>query len=138
MSNIKNKWHRVPKLFRVIVYAILGLIAAVLMGIIFGLAIMYLWNWLMPSLFNLKEITYWQGIGIFVLARIIFGFGGGGSSQEAGKKSKKTEFVREEAKAPYSKWQQWEYYDEWWEQEGKNSFDEYLNVKKEAKGGEEQ
>ena len=39
----------------------------------FGLAVMLLWNWLMPSLFGLTTISFWQSVGIFILCRILFG-----------------------------------------------------------------
>jgi hypothetical protein len=42
----------------------------------FGLATMYLWNWLMPAIFHLPEITFWQTIGLMILSRLILGFGG--------------------------------------------------------------
>lgn len=32
-----------------------------------------LWNWLLPPLFGLHSITFWQGLGILILARILFG-----------------------------------------------------------------
>jgi hypothetical protein len=38
-----------------------------------GFAVMYLWNWLMPALFGLKTITYWQGFGLLALCKILFG-----------------------------------------------------------------
>lgn len=52
---------------------IVGLI--VLVGLDFLLAIptMYLWNWLIPKLFNLTTITYWQAWGLSLLAGLIFG-----------------------------------------------------------------
>lgn len=34
---------------------------------------MYLWNWLVPSLFHGPVITFWQTIGILVLSKILFG-----------------------------------------------------------------
>ena len=37
---------------------------------------MGLWNWLLPSLFGLATITFWQAAGIIVLARILFGWKG--------------------------------------------------------------
>ena len=40
---------------------------------LFGLVVMGLWNWLMPSLFGLKSISYWQALGLFILAKILFG-----------------------------------------------------------------
>jgi hypothetical protein len=42
-----------------------------------GEAVLQLWNWLLPSLFGWRQITYWQAVGILVLCRILFGkFGG--------------------------------------------------------------
>jgi hypothetical protein len=37
-----------------------GIILAVAMAFLFGYFVMLLWNWLMPVLFGLKIITYWQ------------------------------------------------------------------------------
>lgn len=39
---------------------------------------MVLWNWLLPELFDLQVITFWQAGGILLLSRIIFGFGRSG------------------------------------------------------------
>ena len=39
----------------------------------FGIGIMLLWNWLMPAIFGLMEINFWQALGILVLCRILFG-----------------------------------------------------------------
>lgn len=45
----------------------------------FGYITMHLWNWLMPEIFGLKMITYWQAMGLLVLGKILFsGFGGKG------------------------------------------------------------
>jgi hypothetical protein len=52
---------------------------AVLFVAVFGYVVMGLWNWLMPALFGLKSITYWQAWGLVVLSKIFFGgFRGGG------------------------------------------------------------
>jgi hypothetical protein len=32
-----------------------------------------LWNWLLPGLFGLATITFWQGLGLFVLGKLLFG-----------------------------------------------------------------
>jgi hypothetical protein len=43
----------------------------------FSAVVMLLWNWLMPALFGLGVISFWQALGILVLSRILFGgFGG--------------------------------------------------------------
>lgn len=34
---------------------------------------MLLWNWLVPALFSLPAITYWQAAGLLILGRILFG-----------------------------------------------------------------
>ena len=39
----------------------------------FGQAVLQLWNWLMPSLFGLHTITFWQAIGLLALSWILFG-----------------------------------------------------------------
>jgi hypothetical protein len=40
---------------------------------------MLLWNWLLPPLFGLPEVTLLQAFGLFALGRLLFGgFGGGG------------------------------------------------------------
>jgi hypothetical protein len=57
--------------------AIVGFVAFVALG---GAIIVWLWNSLLPTLFNLPTITFWQGLGLLALCRILFGgFGMGGS-----------------------------------------------------------
>jgi len=57
-------------------------IKILLMVVIFiavgGYVVMSLWNLLMPVVFHLGVITFWQALGLLVLAKIIFGFGRGG------------------------------------------------------------
>ncbi len=50
-----------------------------------GVVVQWLWNWLMPSLFGLRELTLWEALGVLALSRILFGgFGrGGGHSWES-------------------------------------------------------
>ncbi|HEY3707034.1 MAG TPA: hypothetical protein VGL22_18385 [Terracidiphilus sp.] len=53
--------------------------AIVLFVWIFGEVVMRLWNWLLPGLFGWHTVTFWQGLGLLVLCRILFGgFGNGG------------------------------------------------------------
>jgi hypothetical protein len=48
----------------------LGVIA--LYGILLGLPLQILWNWLMPIVFNLPTITFWQAMGLNIMASILF------------------------------------------------------------------
>ena len=54
---------------RVLKFALL----AVLILSVLGFVVMSLWNWLMPALFGLREITFWQAVGILILSKILFG-----------------------------------------------------------------
>ncbi|WP_336516254.1 hypothetical protein [Pollutibacter soli] len=38
-----------------------------------ALVVMLLWNALMPDIFSLKELSYWQSVGLLLLARILTG-----------------------------------------------------------------
>lgn len=40
--------------------------------------VMLLWNALIPAIFHLTAITFWQAAGILILSKILFGFGKGG------------------------------------------------------------
>lgn len=39
----------------------------------FGLAVMGLWNWLMPALFGAPEIGFFQAVALLILSRILLG-----------------------------------------------------------------
>lgn len=59
---------------------ILKIIACVASAIfVFSIAVMFLWNWLIPEIFNGPTINFIQALGILVLSKILFtGFGGRG------------------------------------------------------------
>lgn len=142
------------KVLRVIGIIILGVIFVT----IFGFVIKALWNWLMPEIFNLGEITYWQGMGILVLSKILFGgFSSNNNTNTKVDYSKKRgvvghaiheemqkEFYKEYDKKHAEQPENDEYkeqatvdnsdqeklYDEWWAKEGEAKFDEYLRKTK--------
>lgn len=39
----------------------------------FGNAVLHLWNALMPEIFGLRPITFWQALGLISLSWILFG-----------------------------------------------------------------
>ena len=49
-----------------------AILLIVLVATLLGLPLMWLWNWLMPMLFNLPEITFWQALGLNALSTILF------------------------------------------------------------------
>ncbi len=50
--------------------AILGMLLVIVIG---GEIVLHLWNWLLPSLFGWRQITFWQAVGLLTLCRILFG-----------------------------------------------------------------
>ena len=65
----------------------------------FGAGVMLLWNWLMPAIFGLTAITFWQALGLLALAKILFsGFGchhGHGHGHGHGGMHKRGKMLRE-------------------------------------------
>ncbi len=52
---------------------IFGIVLLFFLLIILAIPTMLLWNWLMPSIFGLTDISIWQAIGITFLSAILFG-----------------------------------------------------------------
>lgn len=55
------------------------LFAALFIGVA-GFLFMRLWNALIPELFNGPLITFWQGLGLILISRILFGGWGRGGA----------------------------------------------------------
>lgn len=53
-------------------WAMFGLAAAVALGLALGFPVMWLWNWLMPTLFGLPVIDFWKAVGLLVLSHLLF------------------------------------------------------------------
>lgn len=82
-SNIKIHYMRHYRRPRARAGRAVGFLAFIIAGaLVFGGLVMLLWNNLMPDLFHLPLITFWQALGLLVLAKILFsGFRGGGPFQ---------------------------------------------------------
>lgn len=100
--------------------AVVALFTSVLTG---------LWNWLLPDLFGFKTITPLQGLGIFILSKIIFG-GFGGSSNEGGNghnqhrdyEDKKVQLQSDTNNSNYD-----QLYERWWSNQGEKQFEAYVD-----------
>ena len=52
----------------------LKVLAIVIVAVaVFGFVVSHLWNGLMPGLFGLHTITFWQAVGLIILGRLLFG-----------------------------------------------------------------
>ena len=107
---------------------ILGIAAAAVFALVFGVLVMLLWNWLMPLIFGLPQITYWQAFGIIILAKLVFGTFGHGrhdhrkkSINESWKNHRPGDHPWDHSEGP----RVWGYWAEFWRNEGRQAFEEY-------------
>lgn len=90
-----------------------------------GIGFMLLWNAIVPEVFGLGEITFFKGIGLIILAKILFG----GTSPNMNKKSPQPKRVEE---PPVDTTDADELYEKWWDEEGEAYFDNYLQKSQES------
>jgi hypothetical protein len=120
---------------RIVAMIIGGVVVACIFALAFGWLVMLLWNWLMPLLFGLKVITYWQAFGIVVLSKLLFSGVGGGHrglhghhgpfhhGRHGWKHHMNDDWV------PAGNPRNWKYYRDYWTERGKKDFEEYLKEK---------
>jgi len=104
---------RCLKPMRAIGAVIGGLFLIAFFALALGAVVMVLWNWLMPALFGLGVITYWQGFGILLLAQLLFG----------GHTGHRHEHKRRYDHPPVP---EGPLFDKWWAREGKASFEAHI------------
>lgn len=61
------------RVFRIIGFTIGGIFLAAFFALILGVIVQLLWNWLMPSIFGLREISFLQAVGLLFLSKLLFG-----------------------------------------------------------------
>ena len=130
MTHIMHKTDE-PKIiyiFRIIGFVILGLIGATAIAFLLGYVVVWLWNWLMPALFGITTITFWQAVALIVLARILIG--GFHHSHKRTDENKFPHRWKTFAKR-HSSYNDWKYYNDYWKEEGEQAFNDYIKKKKE-------
>jgi len=124
------------KAFRIVGLAVGGVAFAVLFALLFGFVVKVLWNGLMPGLFGLGVITFWQAFGIVLLAKILFGGHGHGHGEHGRyfegrfrdkfkRPSGFEENAGEDGPVP-GDGKQWRHFRKFWQEEGKEAFKAYL------------
>ena len=133
---------RPKKVIRIIGMVFVGLIFAICFAIVFGFVVKWLWNWLLPDIFGLKEITYWQAFGIVILAKLLFGAFGSHHSDKWHEPPRPTcdwhhgPFRSFDCKPWDNKSDLRKDYKRFWEEEGKGAFEDYMN-RDDKESGEE-
>jgi len=114
----------VKKVVKIIALVILGILIFLLANYL----LMRLWNWLMPNLFGVGTVTYWQALGVFILAKLLFGFGGGGGGKSKGGSSHKKKIKSSNKCSPWRRdFDEWQHYDQFWKEEGEEAFKNYVD-----------
>ena len=135
-TNFKTKKRPFAVVMRVIGLIVSGVALAGIFAFIFGYFVMLLWNWLMPDIFGLTEINYWQAFGIIILARLIFGILGGHKKPHDDDHHHEMYF-KNWVKNGIPPWRhkkpqnfrKWKYYNDFWNEKGKEAFDKYIKSK---------
>jgi len=134
---------------RIVGLTMAGIVGAVVIAFLFGYFVMLLWNWLMPPLFHVGTINYWQAFGLVILAKILFGGFGSGHSphpEHDGWKKEARRWERwggpcgpgswkgprrwEDDKddwAPKGSHRNWRFYGRYWRDEGRAAFEAWLD-----------
>lgn len=122
----KLKAHLTGKnILKVIMWVIVGIFIACAFALLFALAVQYLWNWLMPEIFGLATITFWQAFGITVLAKLLFG-GFGHHGHKGDEHHRKFHSKFKEGNGYHVPHEKVKEYEKFWESEGRQAFDDFL------------
>ena len=118
-------------------WIVLGVIGGIAFAFLFGAVVMWLWNWLMPVIFHLGVISYWQAVGLAILGRLLFGSFHHGSHHRGRQNMGPWKYGHHghsgNSCRDYSHGSKWSHYDQYWNEEGEKSFSDYLKRKGENK-----
>jgi hypothetical protein len=63
---------------RWVVKGVAIVVTVIVVMVLLGVAVMWLWNALVPALFHGPTLQYWQALGLLILSRLLFGGWRGG------------------------------------------------------------
>jgi hypothetical protein len=136
MEQGQHRGHPALRGLRVAGFVLLGVAGAAVFALAFGYFVMLLWNWLMPAIFHLGTIGYWQAFGIVILAKLIFGSVGGGAGRQRGRGHRhggpRHDWSKDWGKEWNEDWagDKWQFYREFWKEEGKAAYDRFVARKR--------
>jgi hypothetical protein len=148
-----NRYYKPSKKFsgnihRIIFWVIAGTAIAVVFALVFGILVKLLWAATLTPIFNIPPITYWQAVGIVLLARLIFG-GFGYRGSRSNYKHYRQDRYDSKSRSFFTKWHDRfhgfseddddadpeqivpdayrKYYSDFWEKEGRKAFHEFVS-----------
>lgn len=110
---------------KIVGMVLLGIIGITALALIFGIFVKWLWNALMPVIFGLPEIGFWQAVGLVVLGHILFGGDHGHHYERSGSKLRK-KLPSAPDKSPFQLEMEQDYA-EFWREEGREAFKTWMH-----------
>lgn len=128
---------RISQAANIVGWVMIGLGFAGLFALVFGFVVKWIWNMLMPAVFGLGEITFWQAFGMVILAKLLFG----GFSPHRRNRSYRSDRFHHDRYFPWkrfgdhhhdlkSNYRSWKYYHQFWDDEGRAAFEAYVERKR--------
>ncbi len=125
-NNFFHRGNLFIRILKIIGVTIAGIAAAAVIALLFGLLVELLWNWLMPEIFGLPTINYWQAFGLIILAKIFFGSGHGHNTDHKSSMKRFIKKNKDESEPEKAKYHHWHNYKKYWKEEGKDAFEKYM------------
>lgn len=118
--------HRRWGVFRIVGIAVGGVFLAGVLGLALGYFVQLLWNHTVVQLFSWPALSYWQAVGLFMLAKLLLS-GVHHSGQSPHAPAWKWRAGRDGSRGR-GDWETWagREYREYWEKEGKAAYAAYL------------
>jgi hypothetical protein len=110
---------------KIALWTVAGLTGAIVFGLLFGLLIQFLWNATLTEMFDLPALSFWQAVGLFILAKLFFGFGAGSSGSRRKRKKQRVDQQPSADSEDVSTLADDETFKKFWEEEGKVSYEAF-------------
>lgn len=121
----------IKKLMKALKVALIA-VAIIALIISIGFIVMLLWNNTIAVIFSVTTISYWQAVGLFILAKLFFGMGGGNHHSNKGAKKKR---IKQRVKDRVNerledvRFTKDDQFKEFWQSQGKQAYETYLAEK---------
>lgn len=114
------------RVFYIVKWIIVGIVIASIFAFLFSFFVKLIWNAVIPDVFGLPQITFWQAFGLTILAKLLFG----GGFNKHPKRHIHTESYKDLKDFRCADFRRF------WEENGRTSFEDYMEKRKETKNNE--
>jgi hypothetical protein len=127
-----------PKVYRIPLIVVGVAVLGATFFLVVGYLVMWLWNHALVTVLDVPPITFWQALGLFTLAKLFFGFGGG----TQGGRPKHERHERRRGPPTVAGTEEpipdiGDRFRQYWHEEGKHAYEAYLASKKSTGGSNE-